>query len=71
MMLHRGLYPGRTRHIHAKVQAPGQPILATQLFFLGEPRNAQDGIYRDSVLLTMPNEGATRTGKFNFVLDLA
>ena len=26
-----GLYPGRTRHIHVKVQAPNGPILTTQL----------------------------------------
>jgi protocatechuate 3,4-dioxygenase beta subunit len=66
-----GLYPGRTRHIHVKVQAPGQPVLTTQLFFPGEPRNARDGIYRASLLLAVRNEGATRSGKFNFVLDLA
>ena len=24
-----GLYPGRTRHIHVKVQAPNQPVLTT------------------------------------------
>ena len=28
-----GLYPGRTRHIHVKVQAPSEPVLTTQLFF--------------------------------------
>jgi protocatechuate 3,4-dioxygenase beta subunit len=33
-----GLYPGRTRHIHVKVQAPNQPILTTQLYFPGEAR---------------------------------
>src|SRR5262249_35037676 len=26
-----GVYPGRTRHIHVKAQAPGQPVLTTQL----------------------------------------
>src|SRR5439155_1166960 len=31
-----GLYPGRTRHIHVKVQAPNGPVLTTQLFFPGE-----------------------------------
>lgn len=25
-----GLYPGRTRHIHVKVQAPNRPVLTTQ-----------------------------------------
>ncbi len=28
-----GLYPGRTRHIHVKAQAPGGRILTTQLYF--------------------------------------
>jgi len=30
-----GEYPGRTRHIHVKVQAPGGRILTTQLYFPG------------------------------------
>ncbi len=37
-----GLYPGRTRHIHVKVQAPNRPVLTTQLYFPGEPRNDED-----------------------------
>lgn len=28
-----GLYPGRTRHIHVKVEAPNGPMLTTQLYF--------------------------------------
>lgn len=40
-----GLYTGRTRHIHVKVQAPNQPVLTTQLYFPDEPANATDGIY--------------------------
>ena len=39
-------YPGRTRHIHVKVQAPGGRILTTQLYFPGDPGNQRDGIYR-------------------------
>jgi N-hydroxyarylamine O-acetyltransferase len=38
-----GLYPGRTRHIHVKVQRPGGSILTTQLYVPDEPRNATDG----------------------------
>jgi len=38
-----GLYPGRTRHLHVKVQAPNQPVLTTQLYFPGQPSNATDG----------------------------
>src|SRR5439155_751695 len=40
-----GLYPGRTRHIHVKVQAPNGPVLTTQLYFAGEARNASDSIF--------------------------
>ncbi len=43
-----GLYPGRTRHIHVKVQAPGQPAVTTQLYFPNEPRNASDGIFQEN-----------------------
>jgi protocatechuate 3,4-dioxygenase beta subunit len=66
-----GLYPGRTRHIHVKVQAPGEPILTTQLFFPGEERNAADGIYHDSLLMEIDEGASGREGRFNFVLDLA
>jgi protocatechuate 3,4-dioxygenase beta subunit len=64
-----GLYPGRTRHFHVKVQAPRQPVLTTQLYFPGEPQNARDWIFsRD--LLVRPEEGAgERRATFNFVLD--
>ena len=34
-----GLYPGRTKHIHVKVQAPSRRILTTQLFFPGVAAN--------------------------------
>jgi protocatechuate 3,4-dioxygenase beta subunit len=64
-------YPGRTRHIHVKVQAPGQPILTTQLFFPGEEGNASDGIYHDSLLMQIAEGAGGNTGRFNFVLDLA
>src|SRR5215210_2122187 len=37
-----GLYPGRTKHIHVKVQAPGKPVLTTQLFFPNVAGNAGD-----------------------------
>jgi protocatechuate 3,4-dioxygenase beta subunit len=66
-----GLYPGRTRHIHVKVQAPGQPILTTQLFFPGEERNASDGIYDESLLMRIEGAAGGNAGSFNFVLDLA
>ncbi len=66
-----GLYPGRTRHIHVKVQAPGESILTTQLFFPGEERNAGDGIFHTSLLMQIEEAAAGNQSRFNFVLDLA
>jgi protocatechuate 3,4-dioxygenase beta subunit len=66
-----GLYPGRTRHLHVKLQAPSEPILTTQLFFPGEERNASDGIYDDSLLMRIEEAAGGNAGSFNFVLDLA
>ena len=65
-----GLYPGRTRHIHVKVQAPNRPILTTQLYFPGEARNGSDGIFHESLLMTVSESGERRNGRFVFVLDL-
>jgi protocatechuate 3,4-dioxygenase beta subunit len=42
-------YPGRTRHIHVKVQPPGGRILTTQLYFPGDPANKRDGLYRQEL----------------------
>ncbi len=41
-----GLYPGRTKHIHVKAQAPSKPTLTTQLYFPGVARNRTDNLYR-------------------------
>ena len=65
-----GLYPGRTRHFHVKVQAPGQDILTTQLYFPGEKQNAGDGIFKPALLLDVKQDAATKIGRYDFVLDL-
>lgn len=66
-----GLYPGRTRHFHLKVQAPNQPILTTQLYFPDEPRNARDGIFSPELLLTIQDQpDGSKLGRFDFVLNL-
>jgi protocatechuate 3,4-dioxygenase beta subunit len=41
-----GLYPGRTAHIHMRVDPPSGPRLTTQVYFSDEPGNAQDGLLR-------------------------
>jgi protocatechuate 3,4-dioxygenase beta subunit len=60
-----GLYPGRTRHIHVKVQAPGGRILTTQLYFPGEPGNRRDGIYRPELEMKKKGDEAS----FDFVVQ--
>jgi protocatechuate 3,4-dioxygenase beta subunit len=65
-----GLYPGRTRHFHLKVQAPNRPILTTQLYFPGEPRNARDGIFNPALLMAIQDTADGKVAGFNFVLDI-
>jgi len=63
-----GEYPGRTRHIHVKVQAPGGRVLTTQLYFPDEPHNRSDGIYRRELTMQVARKGEQRDAKFNFVV---
>lgn len=65
-----GLYPGRTRHIHVKVQAPHRPVLTTQLYFPGEPHNAADFLFRSDLLMALQTADAGASGRFDFILDL-
>ena len=65
------LYPGRTRHYHVKVQAPNRPVLTTQLYFPGEPKNAKDGLFRKELLIRTAKNGESLAGRFDFVLDKA
>jgi protocatechuate 3,4-dioxygenase beta subunit len=57
-------YPGRTRHIHVKVQARGRPVLTTQLYFPNDPGNARDGLFTRELVMTMDRPGF---GVFDFV----
>jgi protocatechuate 3,4-dioxygenase beta subunit len=65
-----GSYPGRTRHIHVRVQPPGQPPLTTQLYFPGEARNQRDGIFDSALLLKIEDTAAGKLGTFDFVMAL-
>ncbi|HEX6677268.1 MAG TPA: dioxygenase [Actinomycetes bacterium] len=65
-----GLYTGRTRHIHVKVQAPHEPVLTTQLYFPGEPANERDGLFRPDLQVEQRGNGGARQARFAFVLDL-
>lgn len=64
-----GLYPGRTRHLHVKVQAPDQKILTTQLFFPNEPGNAKDRIFDKALVMNVKDQtDSSKAATFQFVV---
>jgi protocatechuate 3,4-dioxygenase beta subunit len=64
-----GLYPGRTRHYHVRLQAANGPVLTTQLYFPGEERNDKDSLFRPDLLVKIREIKAGRMATFNFVLE--
>jgi len=64
-----GLYPGRTRHIHVKVQAPGGPVLTSQIYFPGEAANAGDQIFDPALIAEVETTADGLRGTFNFVIN--
>ncbi|WP_026173879.1 intradiol ring-cleavage dioxygenase [Martelella mediterranea] len=62
------LYPGRTRHFHFKVQRPGGRVLTTQLYFPGEPGNARDRLFHETLLLELRDTDDGGFGQFDFVV---
>jgi protocatechuate 3,4-dioxygenase beta subunit len=65
-----GIYSGRTRHIHVKVQPENGSILTTQLYFPGESQNASDGIFREECVIDIADAADGKAGLFTFVLDV-
>ena len=63
-----GLYPGRTEHIHVKVQAPNGQVITSQLFFPGVTQNDEDGIYNPNLLLSIQQTSDGLQGQYNFVV---
>lgn len=64
-----GIYPGRTRHFHVKVQAPNQPVLTTQLYFPEESANQGDFLFNPALLMSVSNNNDVKEASFNFVLE--
>jgi protocatechuate 3,4-dioxygenase beta subunit len=64
-----GIYPGRTAHIHVKVQAPGGPELTTQLFIPGEPQNQTDRIFAEELVVQFQESGERVGATFDFVVE--
>ena len=65
-----GLYPGRTRHYHLKVQAPRQRLLTTQLYFPNEPRNRIDEFFSPQLLMNISQGPALTSARFDFILNI-
>jgi protocatechuate 3,4-dioxygenase beta subunit/sugar lactone lactonase YvrE len=62
-------YPGRPPHIHVKVNAPGGPVLTTQIYFEGQPGNEGDGLIRPSLIVPLADTAdGGEAATFNFVL---
>ena len=66
-----GLYPGRTEHIHVKVQAPNGQVITSQLFFPGVAQNDSDGIYNADLLLVITETSDGLQGQYNFVVPVS
>jgi protocatechuate 3,4-dioxygenase beta subunit len=64
-----GHYPGRTRHLHVRVQAPNGPVLTTQLYFPDEPANQRDGIFTPELVMKVRDVDAGKLATFDFVLQ--
>src|SRR5205085_4094632 len=62
-----GLYPGRTRHIHVKLQAPNRAVVTTQLYFRGEGGNRNDFGFDPRLLLRNDAAADGERLQFDFV----
>jgi protocatechuate 3,4-dioxygenase beta subunit len=61
-------YPGRTAHIHVKVQPPDGAVLTSQLYFPDARRNATDSIFDAALIVTMQDSVDGKVGTFDFVV---
>jgi protocatechuate 3,4-dioxygenase beta subunit len=65
-----GVYVGRTRHFHVKVQPPNRSVLTTQLYFPGEAVNARDPIFSPELVMRVTETTTGKAGTFDFVVQL-
>lgn len=63
-----GVYEGRTRHYHARVQPPAGAILTTQLYFPDEKENARDFLFNRALLMTVEPSGGLISARYDFVV---
>ncbi len=71
-----GTYPGRTRHLHVKIQVPERPFFTTQLFFPANPLNEDDRFFQSELVMSMDasgpieNHDSTPQASFTFVVSV-
>jgi protocatechuate 3,4-dioxygenase beta subunit len=65
-----GLYPGRTRHFHAKIKAPRSRLLTTQFYFPDEPRNRSDEYFTPELVMGIAADGDEMQARYDVVLAL-
>ena len=63
------LYPGRTRHLHAKLQPRGGRVLTTQFYFPADAAgNARDRIFDKRLLMNTAGDAEQMIARYDFVL---
>jgi len=65
-----GLYPGRTRHYHVKVQAANRPVLTTQFYFPDEKENLADEFFHSELVMRVTGADDALRAQFNVVLAI-
>ena len=63
------IYPGRTRHIHVKVQPEGGSVLTTQLYFPNVSQNDDDDLFNAATLMNVSDVGDGKAASFDFVVE--
>ncbi len=64
-----GSYPGRTPHLHVRVQTSERSPLTTQLYFPNEPQNQRDGLFQPELLMIMEAVDQGQQAAFDFVVS--
>jgi protocatechuate 3,4-dioxygenase beta subunit len=65
-----GLYPGRTRHYHVKVQTPNRPVLTTQFYFPDESANRADAFFHRELVMQVAAANDALRARFDVVLAM-
>lgn len=63
-----GEYPGRTEHIHVKLQAPNGQVHTSQVYFPNVAGNSADQIFDPALIVTMEEREGYYVAYFNFVI---